>query len=103
MSDLHFTESQLRVLRACVVHQFISFEGSYRRVVNRDIAYAAQLAQKCKELAEVYSMIAEVGLELMTESDSLRLFMYPEKRFQAEDDKREVLRSLASIGGRTLF
>lgn len=77
MSNLHFTSDQCFALERAIIFQFLSFEGSYKRVVNRDIAYAAGLAQRCRVLADVYSVLTD-GQKLLTDSDSLHNYMYPE-------------------------
>lgn len=71
-----FTESQKNALSRAVVFQFLSFEGIYMRVVNTDIVHAANLSDRCCELARIYAELNH-GMQLFCQSDSLRNIMYP--------------------------
>lgn len=76
MTQELFDDKECYTLARAVCFQFLSFEGSYKRVVNKDIAYAAALAERCKLLGELYYKLT--GFKLVTESDSLHSYMYPE-------------------------
>lgn len=69
------TESERYALSRAILFQFSSFEGSYSRVVNRDIVYAANLVERCTVLARLYEKLNN-GFQIFIQSDSLRNLIY---------------------------